>query len=297
MISISLVTDELSGDPETAIEMAVSWGIRDFELRGYYTDRVPRLSNYQKQQLRHILEDYDARIVALSPGLFKMAYPPKAAYRWSFGCLDMPSYESWSEAHRQVQFHVQEILPATLEYARELGARVVVIFAFSRGGAVPGEPPEEVYQALRLAAERAEAAGVVLAVETEDGYWADTGQRTAAMINKINHPALRVNWDPGNSFCAGETPYPNGYNSLRGMVHHVHFKDARRLVNGTADFVLDGQIDWKGQIEALRQDGYNGYVSIETHLRPKIAAARAYFERLKQLLEPVEVDPTQGDAK
>src|SRR5271157_4273628 len=98
MIAISLVTDELSGDPETAIEMAVSWGIRDFELRGFYTDRVPRLSDYQKQQLRHILEDYGARIVALSPGLFKMAYPQKTANRWSFGCLDMPSYESWSEA-------------------------------------------------------------------------------------------------------------------------------------------------------------------------------------------------------
>jgi sugar phosphate isomerase/epimerase len=297
MISISLVTDELSGDPETAIEMAVGWGIRDFELRGYYTDRVPRLSNYQKQQLRHILEDYDARVVALSPGLFKMAYPPKAAYRWSFGCLDMPSYESWSEAHRQVQFHIQEILPATLDYARELGARVVVIFAFSRGGVGPGEPPEEVYQALRLAAERALAAGVVLAVETEDGFWADTGQRTAAIVNMINHPALRVNWDPGNSFCAGETPYPDGYNYLRGLVRHVHFKDARRQVNGSADFVLDGQIDWKGQIEALRQDGYEGYVSVETHLRPKIAAARAYFERLKQLLETVEVDHTKGDVK
>lgn len=286
MIPISLVTDELSADPETAIEMGVSWGIRNFEMRGFFSDRVPLFSDYQKQQLRCILEDYDAHIVALSPGLFKMSYPPKTAYRWSFGCLDLPSYESWSDAHRQVQYHLQELLPATLDYAQELGVKVVVTFGFSRGGAAPAEPPEDVYNTLRLAAERAAASGIVLAVETEDGFWADTGERTAAMINTINHPALRINWDPGNSFCAGETPFPTGYAAIRGMVHHVHFKDAKRNTDGRADFVVDGQIDWKGQIDALTLDAYDGYVSIETHLRPKIAAARATFERLKSLLEP-----------
>ncbi len=293
MIAISLVTDELSADPETAIELGVGWGIRNFELRGFFTDRVPSFSDYQKQQLRHVLADYDAHIVALSPGLFKMSYPPKSAYRWSFGCLDLPSYESWSEAHRQVQYHLQELLPATLDYAQELDVKVVVIFGFNRGGAAPGEPPEEVCNALRLAAEQAERSGVVLVVETEDGFWADTGEQTAAMINTINHPALRVNWDPGNSFCAGETPFPAGYNAVRGLVRHVHFKDAKRYPGGRADFVVDGEIDWKGQINALTLDGYDGYVSIETHVRPKISAAHASLDRLKSLLEPAGVSQTQ----
>src|SRR5258706_7568384 len=183
MIKISLVTDELSGDPETAIEVAVAWGVRHFDLRGIHTDRAPRLSPYQKHQLRGALDDYGAEIIALSPGLFKMAYPPKAAYRWSFGCLDAASFESWTETHRQVQYHLHELLPAALDYAGELGAKRVVIFAFARGEADPGPPPEEVCNILRLAAERASAAGIVLVVETEDGFWADTGERTAALIN------------------------------------------------------------------------------------------------------------------
>lgn len=284
-MQISLITDELSGDPETAIEMAAGWGIRHFELRGFFTDRVPRFSEYQKHQLRCILRDYDAQVIALAPGLFKIAYPPKEAFRWSFGVLDAPSYESWAEAQRMVRYHMEELLPATLDYAAELGASKVMTFGFDRGGAAPGLPPEEILNAFRQAAERAAAAGVTLAIETEEGFWADTGERSAALIRAINLPALRLNWDPGNSFCAGDVPYPAGYDAVRGLVAHVHFKDARRLPDGQSEFVAEGQIDWKGQIEALARDGYDGFISIETHRRPKIAAARASFERLKALIE------------
>src|SRR5689334_16239451 len=105
MITISLITDELSADPETAIEMAAGWGIRHFEMRGFYTDRVPKLSAYQKYVLKQSLDDYGAQVVAISPGLFKMPFPPKAPYRWSFGVLDVASYENWSEAQRQVRYH------------------------------------------------------------------------------------------------------------------------------------------------------------------------------------------------
>ena len=71
-MKISLITDEISADPETAIELGAEWGIRDFELRGYFTDRAPRLSDYQKQRLRDLLVEYQARIIAIGPGLFKV---------------------------------------------------------------------------------------------------------------------------------------------------------------------------------------------------------------------------------
>ena len=284
MLKISLVTDELSADPETAIELATSWGIRDFELRGFFADRVPLLSAYQRRQLMHILADYGARIVALSPGLFKMPYPPPDPLRWSFTCLDMGAYESWEAAHRLVQAHVQEILPATLDLANQLGVKTLVLFGFHRGGAEPGLPPQAVLDTLHAAAQRAASSGITLALETEEGYWADTGERTARLVEMVNHTALKVNWDPGNAFCAGEVPYPTGYSEVYKTIQHVHFKDARRLADGSSEFVIDGEIDWKGQIQALVSDGYDGYISIETHLRPKVASAKASFERLQSLI-------------
>ena len=93
-----------------------------------------------------------------------------------------------------------------------------------------------------------------------------------------------MNWDPGNAFFAGETPYPDGYRAVRGLVGHVHFKDARRTSTGELEYVADGQIDWAGQIRALQQDGYSGYISVETHLRPKVAEANAGLARLRQLV-------------
>ncbi|HEU4746298.1 MAG TPA: hypothetical protein VFS61_13720, partial [Anaerolineales bacterium] len=70
-MKISIITDEVSADPETAIELGAEWGIHDFELRGFFTDRAPRFSAYQKQRLRDALDEFQARIVAIGPGLFK----------------------------------------------------------------------------------------------------------------------------------------------------------------------------------------------------------------------------------
>jgi sugar phosphate isomerase/epimerase len=179
---------------------------------------------------------------------------------------------------------VKEVLPKTLDLANALGAKIIICFGFHRAGLGPGSAPAAVIDTLGEAAERAASAGIILAMETEEGYWADTGERTRQVVEQVHHPALRVNWDPGNAYCAGERPYPSGYAALRGRIQHVHFKDARRLPDGGAEFVTNGEIDWQGQIQALMQDKYDGYVSIETHLRPKIAGAKAAFDRLSRLI-------------
>src|SRR5512138_2120918 len=154
-MKISLITDEISADPETAIELGTEWGIHDFELRGFYTDRVPRLSAYQKQRLHDMLSEYQARVIAISPGLFKVPYPPKHAPHTSLGWMDSAGYETWFEAQRLAHYHLNELLPASLDFANEFGARMVLAFSFDRAGAPPGQPPEEILNCLRQAAERA----------------------------------------------------------------------------------------------------------------------------------------------
>ena len=286
-MKISLITDEISSDPETAIELGVAWGVRDFELRGYFTGRAPRLSSYQKQHLRDILADYDAQIIAISPGLFKMPLPNKQAGRASLGWLEQGEYESWSTERGLLRQHLEELLPETLDYANELGAKKVLIFGFDRAGAPPGEAPEEALTILRLAAERAAAAGLDLALENEAGFWADTGRRSAQIMRAVGHPNLGLNWDPGNAFCADDEPYPAGYSEVRNFVQHVHFKDAARDQQGEAQYVLHGEIDWAGQIQALADDSFDGFISVETHIRPKVAAARSSLERLRSLIAAI----------
>jgi hypothetical protein len=110
-MKISLVTDEISADPETAIELGVDWGVHDFELRGFGADRVPNFSAFEKQRIRELLEEFEARIVAISPGLFKIPYPGAKRERFPLRAFDAALYERWQaaqarSAHRASSFLV-----------------------------------------------------------------------------------------------------------------------------------------------------------------------------------------------
>ena len=287
-MKISILTDEISADPETAVELGVQWGIRDFELRGYYLDRVPCFSAYQKLRLRQVLERYQAKVIAISPGLFKFPFPAKKPAEFPMPWLDQVYFYDWSSAHKQLEEHLNELLPASLDLANELGAQTVVSFGFARGGLPPGSPPDELLDNLLAAAERTKSAGLQLIIENEAGFWADTGERTANIVRTINHPCLGVNWDPANAYFEDDIPYPVGYQHVKGFVRHVHFKDAMKNAHGEPEFSLEGDINWAGQLRALAEDGYTGFISIETHLRPKVAAAKTALNRLHNLIAVLE---------
>ncbi len=72
--------------------------------------------------------------------------------------------------------------------------------------------------------------------------------------------------------------------AVRPQVRHIHFKDVQRHEDGTYEYVVEGDIDWEGQLSALRDDGYAGYISVETHMAPKVAAAQRMVQRLQRLL-------------
>ncbi|NLF66333.1 MAG: sugar phosphate isomerase/epimerase [Chloroflexi bacterium] len=282
-MKISIVTDEISADPETAMELAREWGIHAVELRGFGTDRVPDFTPFQKQRLRELLDAYEMELVAISPGLFKCVYREERA-RFPLRTFDHALYTTWAAQQAECRRHVEELLPRSIAYAQEMGVKRIISFGFDRGGAPAGPAPAGLISLLRRAAGLVGDAGMELLIEVEAGFWADTGARTAAIIQAVDHPALGINWDPGNAFEAGDHPYPDGYEAAQPYVRHVHFKDVRRLDDGSCRYAVDGEIDWRGQIAALRAGGYDGFISVETHMEPKVAAARRVTQRLQQLL-------------
>jgi sugar phosphate isomerase/epimerase len=282
---ISLVTDEISADPETAFELGTEWGVHDFELRSFGVERVPLLAPYQKDRLKELIAEFQARIVAISPGLFKIPLPRAERERFALRVLDSQMHSRWLSARELLQRHVEELLPASLDYACQVGAEIVVVFGLLRDGLPAGPAPEVALELFRHAAERAAAAGLTLAIEVEEGTFADTGAHTAEILRAVDHPALAVNWDPGNAIVSGESPYPDGYAAVRGRVRHVHFKDVvRDLQTGGFRYVVSGEIDWEGQIRALADDGYKGAISIETHQAPKVRRASETLRRVRELM-------------
>lgn len=284
-MKISLITDEISADPETAFELGVAWGVKDFELRCMDTQRVPLFSDYQKERLKELVDEFGVKLIAISPGLFKCPFPARQRQRFALRAFDQSLYQQWRTAIDILKYHREELLPASLEFARDFGAGMVIIFSFQRGDASPQQAPDEVLEVIHDAAQQAQNAGTLLAIEVESQFWADTGQNAADLIRKIDHPGLCVNWDPANAYEAGDVPYPEGYQALKEYVRHVHFKDARRETGGRYVYAIDGDIDWAGQIKALQKDQYSGFISVETHMQPKVRSARDALLRLHKLIE------------
>jgi sugar phosphate isomerase/epimerase len=283
-VKISIVTDEISADPETAIELGVEWGVRDFELRGYGTDRAPVLNPYQKSRIRELMAEFNVQIVAISPGLFKCPYPIGPRERFPLRTFDEALYQQWRRPRDVVKYHQEELLPLSIEYAKEIGARRIIAFGFERLSLGGSTIPDEILLTFRQAAEQVADAGLELVIEVEAGFWIDTGQNAATIVQEVAHPALGINWDPGNALVAGDIPYPDGYEAVRQFVKHVHFKDVAFSPDGSYRYAVNGDIDWAGQINALVADNYGGYISVETHMEPKVRCARALTERLQRLL-------------
>ena len=284
---VSIVTDEISADLETAIELGTEWGISHFELRGYGTQRVPLYTDYQKQRIKELLEEYPVKISAISPGLFKIPYVEGKRERFPVSPIDASLYQRWRDGQSLIKYHLGELLPASIEFAREVGAKTIVIFSFARGGSPADRAPDEVLACLHSAALLASAAGIQIAIEVEDGFWADSGCHTAQIVQAVNQPALGVNWDPGNAIQSGERPYPEGYAYVHSFVRHVHFKDAMHSPERGFQYCVEGMIDWSGQIKALAADDYDGWISVEPHMWPKVKSARASVQRLLKLTAEV----------
>lgn len=285
---ISIVTDELSNDPETAFELGLEWGVREFELRGVYDRRVPRIEPHLRRRLVRAIRDFGVSITAVSPGLFKIPFPGAEPSRSNLGWMDRGFDMAWSAARSQLTDHLDSLLPETLDFAGEIGAGMVIAFSFERAGDRSDTAPGVVVETLARAAEAAARANISLAIETEEGHWANTGARTAALVTATGAENLGVNWDPANALIDGDRPFPDGYGAVRSMVRNVHFKDVHVDPAGGWRIVEEGGVDWDGQIAALVADRYSGAIAIEPHLSPSVASTKRALGRLRRLIERSE---------
>jgi len=293
-VRLSVITDEVSSDAETAIELAGELGFDAVELRGVERWRYPDAPRYWLDRVPRLVKESGLSVSAISPGLFTQPFPPLpppnvGVLRWE----DVIAFEQHESAAASIERDIEIVLPAAIAAARELGAHTIICFAFARPpGAPRAHTPFGVVELLRRAAAKVGEEGLQLVAEVRVNSWGDSAADIAAIAQAVNHPSFGINWDPANAYCGGDDrPYPDGYRTVGPWVRHVHFKDAVSEPDGSRHYALEGAIDWQGQIEALVADNYQGYISIETHLRPKLANVRRATERLRRLVASIEGSP------
>lgn len=279
-VQISVITDEFDPDLDRALAIMAEYGVGSAELRTIWDKNIADAPDEYIERARKVLKERGASVAAIASPFYKCDLAESEP--------EGPAGPLHSATARGLGAQI-DLLNRCIDVARRLDTRLIRVFTFWRRGELTPEVEEQIVDAFAEPAEIAERAGVILVVENEHACYIGTGAETAWLLTQIGSKSVRAVWDPGNAFCAGEVPYPMGYDEIAPFVAHVHAKDARRLAPGREEWCVIGQgeIDWAGQISALRRAGYQGFVSLETHYdKPsKEAASRACLQALKNLIE------------
>jgi sugar phosphate isomerase/epimerase len=105
----------------------------------------------------------------------------------------------------------------------------------------------------------------------------------------VDSPWIRVNFDCGNTFLAGEDPYAM-LEAIASKVVHVHAKDIsvqqaeaeRGKVTGTAVGCAcgEGVIDWSRIVRRLKEAGFAGVLSVECGTEEQAGRSLSHLKKV-----------------
>ncbi|WP_439625234.1 sugar phosphate isomerase/epimerase family protein [Gemmata sp.] len=199
--------------------------------------------------------------------------------------------------HRQKYWHPSWIEPdanyrrvridhtkRALTLAKEIGATCITT---EPGGPLEGRPWAECLalfvEMLKPVVEHAEKEQVMLLVEPEPDLLIETADQYLEFASKISSPYLGLNFDIGHSYCVSDDPAAT-VKRLGKLIRHVHLEDIaptrvhHHLIPG------EGAIDFGATLKALKEIGYQDWVTIELytcHENPDHAAKVARERVLK----------------
>jgi L-ribulose-5-phosphate 3-epimerase len=258
LFPIAAITDEFSPDLTTAVQSMREVGMTAAELRMVFGKNIIDLTDEELDRAQKIVTDQGLKIISIASPLLKCVLPNAPAIDSRFQQDIFASKHAFEDQAR--------LTDRAFEIARRTGARIVRVFSYWRT-VEPEKCFDRIVAALGGLAEKAAKHDLIIGLENEHACNIATGAETANVLEAISHPNLKVVWDPCNALVSGENPFPEGYRRMAAdRIVHVHAKDCF-VTNHTPTFGALGEcgIDWKGQIRALVNDGYKGYISLETH--------------------------------
>ena len=278
---LGIISDEITTNLDEALDFISGYHLHFCELREIWGKNLMNSPQEDLDRAKLLLARHDVQVSDIASPIFKWNLP------------NLPAKATEKRDIFNANFTEEDAdttLLKSFELAHFFGTRKVRVFSYWRV-----ENPEQAYpyarDRLAKAAALAAKHDIVLVLENEHSCNVGTGRELGRILKDVNSPNLRGVWDPGNATMLGETPYPDGYEAVKGLFPHMHIKDSRRNAQtGKLDWapVGGGIIDFKGQFEALHRDRYDGTMSLETHYkRPdgnKVESTRESLEGLLKVL-------------
>lgn len=255
------------GDFEYALSVMQADGLKYADIEWVWGKRVGTHNDKENENIKQLLDKYDIQ----------------AAVVGGFAFRDQ-SAQSIELGDTVYQRNIAEI-KVQIELAKYLNCSKVRCLTFSKQMAIWGYNGADIRNAyhnrtwdkmLRLFEEPvrlAEDNGVELLIETGVNTLLTSAYLTRKFVEDMGSGNFKVLWDPANTIFNHETPFPDGYEELKGCIGHIHIKD------GTVDIpkstitstkVGEGTMALYMQeiCSVLKQDNYQGVISLENFYIP-----------------------------
>src|ERR1035438_3962632 len=189
---VAAITDEFSPDIETAVLSMAALGMTGAELRMVFGKNIVDLSDAELARAIEIVRAAGLEIVSIASPLLKCVLP------------DSPEVDARFQ---------QDMFAAVHTFADQprLTARALEIAGLS---AAPEACSPPIVEALRARADQAARQNLIIGLENEHACNIATGAETARLLAALDHPNLKVVWDPANAVVSGEKAFPEGYGKL-----------------------------------------------------------------------------------
>lgn len=133
-------------------------------------------------------------------------------------------------------------------------------------------------ETLAKAADHAQSCDVTLTVEylnRFECYFLNTAADCAQFIDEVNHPNLKMMYDTFHANIE-EKDIAEAIKVCADQTVHVHISENDRSTPG------DGHVDWETSFKALKETGYDGWMTIEAFglALPDLAAATRIWRKM-----------------
>ena len=211
-------------------------------------------------------------------------------------CAILPPGLSPIDGDSAVRAKTLQHLVRCVEFTAEMGTKLLSGPVYAPVGYLPGRRRTsdewtwavECFQGL---GPTLQAHGVTLAIEALnrfETFFLNTNADAAALCDAVGDPRIGVLVDTFHANIE-EKSVPEACRQLGPRLRHIHACENDRVIPGT------GHMDFVGMVKALREIGYNGYLTIESFgfNLPEMAAAAAIWRDLA--LQPEDI-ASQGVA-
>lgn len=262
MLKLGIVSDEISQDFEYALSTIKELGAEYVELRSIWDKNILEISPSELKKAKELIKKNDLKVSVIASPLFKCHLVEKETKK--------PAGDTFLAQDKSYSEHLKD-LEHFFELAKMFNTNIVRVFSFWREGDLSEEILEEILQRFQVPIEKAEKENIILALENEHTCFIGNGKEAQRFLARVSSKNVGLIWDLGNAYFAREVPYPDGYELVKDRIVHVHVKDAGKDRRGRPIWlpVGKGDIDFKGQFEALNEVGFSGILSLETHYVPE----------------------------